>query len=827
MSRSGSGVARPLYETDDPALPETQGLAVVNPPTLAEAPATDEAPTPGVALESEQSTRDLEQDFDESFTGEETQNGDMALRRAASAEASPDTVPQPISGPSPAGPMRARRTSSGVTAALTEAALVDEEIAELRSSSILEFEGTAPGQSLADELSSDARLPEDTSDREGTNIKKAVLRRESRKRIATENYVLYGDKDKSSMKSDVPFQDDDESLRAITSAGRLEDDGASGLFGVLDKLSDDNFELQSFTDDEVSLETESKMLPGFQQMRPQISDYEEDVPDDRSAENRASTASGSLTEDNSEQLQAIEYGSTKFGSLKPDDPSETNLNYPSNDRSSLDRLPSFLDNSEEATASSVSEAIQGFHPPEDDQLEEPSVVQVSDHAELSESGFIIDLDDGPTQGGNLNQAEIESLLEDSVAPISDGDIEFTMDAPSSLPQYGGDEPTEDGGGSLPDSLLENPNVVGSAMEEPAHLREVTSDGDDARAALLVSEAFELPPSSIPQAPSLSMSVESGASIPVAPAAPKAVQRVEPVSMQGDLEPVRARPSNAAALRAVVERHRPAREFNRSKQERARAPSPQQSLPPTGRAAPTATPPMISMPGSMVPPPDSVMPVQARPPSPRANKVAYLMVLIALMMLATTIAVLVIQSGKKKPAPINAIPPIAGGLKTPAAPPEQAPNEPPTNVAKQMELAEPTKPANPNEGTPGKTASLETPPKKPEMEAPPKERAPEPPPKRVKRAPPKKSKSARRKSRRKARSARRSSAPPSGQGKLSLSCNEKTDLKVYGLGKFNGKTSFTKSLKPGAYRIQLSRGGEVLFKRVIKIVEGATLDIPCP
>jgi serine/threonine protein kinase len=152
--------------------------------------------------------------------------------------------------------MPARRASSGVTAALDEAAFADQEIELIRSQSMqIPVRGPTTLGSLADP---DGPI-EELEDEGKTDLHDGVVKRPKAKPVATNGVVLFGEGDRSTTDDSAGFDEESQSIPIITSGGRLDDDGASDLFGALSAIDGVPLELQaSFAhDEEVSMDTEA------------------------------------------------------------------------------------------------------------------------------------------------------------------------------------------------------------------------------------------------------------------------------------------------------------------------------------------------------------------------------------------------------------------------------------------------------------------------------------------------------------------------------------------------------------------------------------------
>ncbi|MCA9551245.1 MAG: hypothetical protein KC933_14510, partial [Myxococcales bacterium] len=63
--------------------------------------------------------------------------------------------------------------------------------------------------------------------------------------------------------------------------------------------------------------------------------------------------------------------------------------------------------------------------------------------------------------------------------------------------------------------------------------------------------------------------------------------------------------------------------------------------------------------------------------------------------------------------------------------------------------------------------------------------------------------------------------------LRLKCSEPVDVRVSTVGKFKQQKQFTKSLKPGFYRVQLYRNGDKVSQMDVNLLPGQSVSIPCP
>ncbi|MCK6552918.1 hypothetical protein L6R52_44250, partial [Myxococcota bacterium] len=149
-----------------------------------------------------------------------------------------------------------RRASSGVTAALDEAAFADQEIEAIRSQSVqIPVRGPTTLGSLADP---DGPI-EELEDEGKTDLHDGVVKRDVRRPPVASAGLLFGEGDRSTGEESSSFDEESQSIPLITSGGRLDDDGASDLFGALSAIDGVPLELQaSFAhEEEVSMDTEA------------------------------------------------------------------------------------------------------------------------------------------------------------------------------------------------------------------------------------------------------------------------------------------------------------------------------------------------------------------------------------------------------------------------------------------------------------------------------------------------------------------------------------------------------------------------------------------
>jgi serine/threonine protein kinase len=252
----------PLQQDDPTPFDGEEVVSLENPPVASFAPAVQLAPiAPDVPVA--RSSAAPEETNEHTGAGmllpdEVTDSGEMAAVRKDSRAL------RETKGERQASLLPERRSSSGVTAALDEAAAIEEEIALIRSGSVeipSEPEHTTAGsltpeeeEELEDTGGEMSPLEEDADGK--TDLHRAIMRRQSRRRFATNSVVLFGE-DAAAAMAQI---EDSQSIPVITNAGRLEDDGAEDLFGALSMLDSSPLELSnpSFSpDDEISVDTES------------------------------------------------------------------------------------------------------------------------------------------------------------------------------------------------------------------------------------------------------------------------------------------------------------------------------------------------------------------------------------------------------------------------------------------------------------------------------------------------------------------------------------------------------------------------------------------
>ncbi|MEO1335598.1 MAG: hypothetical protein AAFV29_08130, partial [Myxococcota bacterium] len=65
------------------------------------------------------------------------------------------------------------------------------------------------------------------------------------------------------------------------------------------------------------------------------------------------------------------------------------------------------------------------------------------------------------------------------------------------------------------------------------------------------------------------------------------------------------------------------------------------------------------------------------------------------------------------------------------------------------------------------------------------------------------------------------------GTVRLKCKKATTLRIRGEGAFVANLEAVRQLRPGRYRIRLSRDGRTLRRKTIEIVAGETTKLTCP
>jgi tRNA A-37 threonylcarbamoyl transferase component Bud32 len=520
----------------------------------------------------------------------------------------------------------ARRVSSGVTAALTEAALAEEEIAEIRRSTVGKKPAIAKEQLGIDEEEYEEEFGDDESTQEGSKVRAAIERRQSRKRIVTQSFVLYGEDGKPQQQTEERRDFDDESSVSapmITSAGRLEDEGASDLFGALEKLDRGTLEIGFAPEEEPSLETESK-------------DY------------------GNVVETRDAKDQKAEYGDTKFGSLAPD-------TRPSDGAAPFEE--------DETTASvtdgqlvSVSALMRGADP----------IAKAPSQAWADEVSSV------PRRNGSgiSIQFEIEGERSDpelvSDATYDPGELEFSET----------DEPTEEQDASMakaaaragrrPRSILEEhaalPTFEETSNQRPAYPGDRASDRGRDRGADLVSDSFDIGAGE----PAASEKMRA----PIRPVS--IAEQSDPSGVEAPPAPVSPAPKPTSALRRVVQRHKPVKEANR-----ATGTPPTKPPPKEGKTPPIAMPAKASRAvpsaGQIYPP---VQHVEAR--GGGLNKAATVIVLVAVLLAVAAAVSLLLTGPSRVPIPpLGRDAPAKAPAPPPAAPPSEAAEAPPPPPPQDM------------------------------------------------------------------------------------------------------------------------------------------------
>lgn len=736
---------------------------------------------------------------------EQTGPGMLVDESTRSGALADETKPDPINGALPH-----RRQSSGITAAVDEAQQIADEIAQIRrTSSVATHEPTALGM-LADALDGSVNLPEPEIDfdpeeptQDGSHLQKAILRRQSRRRMVTRSVVLYSEDDKPNPTFGAEFDGSELSAPAITSAGQLEDPDAVDLFGALSVLDDHSDELD-FGEDDVSYETMSRA-----EARPQVDiDERQAIPVPPTAPNPIPMSRGvSLVDQES-------FGdggpATTKGSVIPDDEDE-------NEGFEL----SFGEHEEETapvTDNQVVSISRLIGIPSD--AAEPDVVELGGHDSLDEPNpSSVSLSFG-SMSVSISAIEDEEDDGDEFTTVNEEEGRHVEEIRSlrSGPLDIADEPTAGGQSSLmpgPDGIADLPT--------------------DDRGGLLVSESFDF---------GVARQEELRGVRPEPTDPPPPVRPVSMVATPGGVETDEAhedeigvrparRPNNASALRAVVERHkRPVREKNLSPPSPMREPNRALNAPlsPMGTPVRQMGTPGVRATGT-APPHAARGSLDGHPPVAEVQirrvsfwtTLMYLMVGIAVV-LAVAAAVSTILLKNRGTVPIAPLQPNEQGDGLAAAPPnDEAPEEavggsaeaPPGGEADDTEKTAARTP-EPAEETPVEAATT--------PEPPPPAAAPEPPVKKrraVRRAPKRTTtkKAAPRRAPKKRKAA-------STAARIEIACAEPTTIRIYKVGTFENRTSFSKSLEPGAYQVAFVRDGKTV-RSTVTVVAGQTLEMRCP
>ena len=721
-----------------------------------------------------------------------------------------------------------RRASSGVTAALEEAAEIEEALEELRLSSTGPQEITSTGL-LAKTAPDGVEVPLDDG---GASLKKAVMRRQSRRRLVSHGVVLYAE-DETARGERSFLPEEEASVPAITNAGRLEDEGASDLFGVLAVL--DQEPAAGFApEEELSMETESRRWDELGELlsrAPQAFP----IPTPAPVQPR-------------EHSDAIDVGETRLGLLARSDTGGAQLD------------PGFLE--DERTASVSDGQVLSIA----EQPGRPRPRPVSAALE-----FTFGSSRGPDIGKREGSAEIDLFGEDPdedsiAATLNEGDELEELAEVRRVAARGfveTEEPTQEQSAERPlpygrESMLDAhaglPEVYETSPERPSREQ-------------LVSESFDL---------GLAMAAENRRRKP----SPPAERAPSPTPLLAALEPLERTASqsvptptpppklsaskNGGALRAVVERTRPVKELNRP-----RAPAPQAPL----RAAGTASPHPLRAAGTghplraagtpalVIPVPNSALPSAAGWAPPAAPKssgltvTSWILVSIALA-LSAAVAVSSWMARGRTPVPIAPLAPLtpdrlgAGGLAPDGLAPAAlgadglgadglaadglgadgraadglaADGRAVDGLARQVGGAGERVAPEPGSAAleaaaaspGGADVNLEVAAPAREVRSPTRAAEPRPAPRS---ASPRRAAAPAESSRKKAASA---------TGTLRLDCREPVDVQISEVGTLSDQTRLRKALEPGEYQVRLYRGGKKISQLVVKLLAGQSVDIPCP
>ena len=773
----------------------------------------------------------------------------------------------------------ARPESSGVTAALSEAAQAVLEIEEIRKSSGINImdmpdEHTAQGDLrglLGDQPAPESERPDldddddlETQNKPAPSYYQVMERREAKRRFESSSVILFDDSEEQTRERNPLPLDHESDVRAhpITSHGRLKDRGASDLFGALSVLDRPASELNAepgFEDDEVSME------PTAGETDAQVGSVEIVAPSVAKARRKQ------------ESLRGNQIGPTELGLLANDPAlSSPALKFETNDDPTDTSLEDELDGELDSELEDVidrNESAIALPPRGRDALLIPpssrpdfSAIAGGDYLEdalgdliddgRSDSGISLRLEYAHDEEGAEDDSaamalpEPDSSFEDEHTPLAhEDDMLASANPPSSsdsIDSYdeGGLEPRFDSAigedfstgsaGLLSDSFAmidrsqpveSAPNVVRQAS---VHNRKRSIRAPKAPAPALVAERAPSPPQRTPQ-PSKS----------------------SPPSADGSRE---------QHFRKVVERVRPARERNR-----AAAPPPKknvQAVTATGyQPAPASSPPQVR-PQPVVrsaPPQARPAPAQgARPAGPAGpqgarrpepppvelvpqrslatNRVAIGVTLAAVFMMLLVIAVLVLKpqpDAAKQIAPTKSVASAdaleGAGTPTPVDPTIIPAPDPKTKVADERPTEPPllrsADPVDGNKAAP-KLDKPEAAPK-PEPEAAPEpeaKREPAPGPKRAtkpaRRAPPKRSTTTRPKPKPKA-------AASGSKGSIKFKCNAPVDVLITGVATLKGVSKKTLEVEaPKTYRVTVRRKDGTQTQQFVRVLSGKTSLVPC-
>jgi hypothetical protein len=708
------------------------------------------------------------------------------------------------------------RLESGISAALFEAARIDEEIAILRntpergtrlpdpSRAAGPRDRTALGE-LASEAVSDPRSFDAPTAgipaRAALEAPRAVRLDASFSEDLAESAETArgpgGRRPAAAPRASAQrgFAEEEElSVPAITNAGQLDGDDALDLFGVLSMLDERPATSFGRLDEEVSMETESRDL-GALLGRP-----------DGGRARDATTGHGHLLDhgahdgdDLDESASGgVEQGATRWGILAPDASSSVEgAPRPAREHARREVQAELdLGLSSDASTSPVAEeellAARWAEP--SDAAPDLDPLGATRQEPDDEPGLSLSRLDEPPGGHELERMRSAMF----------GEREEETQA--------ADEGTEEAyvGGPAPRGRPAELEVLG-----PAQLMDLDATGDSRpREAMLISESFDLgleprggkrvePPRAEPRARAKSA---------LAPVYPVDLRPMRDESTESELSEVPgAAPSPARSdergmkkLRAVVERTRPAKEVVR-----AGAPATTRPLLQEGPAfAPPSGPAQGSFhsqaPGAMLPS------LSGERRARRWAIASYVLVALAVVLAvaAAVSSVLLRGIAPIAPLPAEATAPAGPGGE-PAAPapparPEEAAVVPANEGAPSPEPVadrQDAKGAAPVSAAAASEASA--------------------PRDRPARAPRTRARSAA------SGSERPRSAEPGGPGFLRLNCREALDLKISEVGTLENQTKLKHPLPPGEYQVKLYRDGKKLSQLNVKLLPGQGVDLPCP
>jgi serine/threonine protein kinase len=617
------------------------GLSVVNPKAMFdESEATnDERPSPAkVALKE--------------GTGEVTGRGRLVDESTGGDSTSRPRITAGLLSDSGrlASSLPNRRTSSGISAAVSESKVVDEAIAEIRRESELSgrHEATALGQ-LAGAMESKANLLEpeqcleiEEDDHEGkTDLQRAMLRREARKRFMTNSVVLFAEDTSVDEDSFGGPHSDVHAVPMITSAGRLEDEGASDLFGALSMLDDRRTSFDP--EEEVSMPTDSsKRRPVLEEkaalprvdrvmIAPSVQMELKEIEAEARLEERAREIDDSFSLPNLDESR--EQSKTGLGSLTGGRDEEPSVVSPWDKPAS--ELPEPRDENEddqlypEESTASVSDGqvmdVQPRHgdsPPDDDLLSAPSTRRPS-------SGIEIEFESMHPPDGSLQLDDDNSTaIEDEPSDPSERSAEFSVSS--------GPTPNDPDDGQLLEEFDDS-------VQDPVRKIELR----------LVSDSFDLEAvrsDSDRRSKDRRISPKPASPAPAARATPQPVPKAAP-NPALDPTPAQIPPPSAHA------KARPVRELNRNRE--AKSPNGQApNLPPPPARTPASPKPALSAgaprpgPVPMVPSASQAYPGIANVPRPVGmNRFLTVVVLIATVLAVAAAVTLLLERNKPQPVKI--------------------------------------------------------------------------------------------------------------------------------------------------------------------------------